>query len=131
MSLLMDVAMIAPRSLIGFLVRSAATWRFRGCRPIRPCPARTPRCRPGPQRSGRCPGRILLGPGWPGGVGGDDHLVRVVGGLDVLQAVVGAGREHRAGRSRGFFEVVVVVGCTASMRGRNRRRLGADLAPTW
>src|SRR6516164_10320666 len=49
------------------------------------------------------------GPGRPDGVGGDDHLVGVIAGLDLLQAAVGGGREHYAGGGRRFFEVVVVV----------------------
>src|SRR5262250_2321526 len=53
--------------------------------------------------------RVMSGPGRPGGVGGDDHLVRVAGGFDLLQAAVGGGRKHRAGWGRGLFEVVVVV----------------------
>src|SRR5262249_7825210 len=51
----------------------------------------------------------MLGPGRPDGVGGDDHLVGVVGGFDLQQAAGGGGREHRGGRGWGLFEVVVVV----------------------
>ena len=55
------------------------------------------------------PDAVWSGPDWLDRVGGDDHLVRVVGGLDLLQAVVGGGWEHRAGRTRCLVEVVGVV----------------------
>jgi hypothetical protein len=47
--------------------------------------------------------------GWLDGVGGDDGLVGVAGGFDLLQAAIALGREHRAGRGRALREVVVVA----------------------
>src|SRR5580693_3995150 len=66
-------------------------------------------------------------PGWPDGVGGDDGLVGVVGGLDLLQAVVGGGRQHRAGGGGGLYEVVVVVAGVPGREGvLDRVRVLAD-----
>ena len=52
---------------------------------------------------------VNLWPSWPYRMRGDDHLVRVEGVLDLLQASEGGGREHSGGRGRGVCEVVGVV----------------------
>jgi hypothetical protein len=73
------------------------------------------------------PWRDFTSPGRPDRVRGDDGLVGVVGGLDLLQAAVGGEREHPAGRGRGFFGVVVVVADTPWGEGvLDRLRLRAN-----
>src|SRR5262249_56542845 len=47
------------------------------------------------------PDAVWSGPDRLDRVGGDDHLVRVVGGFDLLQAGGGGGWGGRAGRGRG------------------------------
>src|SRR3984885_5984326 len=60
---------------------------------------------------------LMSAPGRPDRVGGDDRLVGVVGGLDLLQAAVGGGREHSVGADWSLGEVVVVVGRVPGSEG--------------